>query len=197
MITQLRPPVLDQLGLEDALHDHLDSVRQDSGLDVSIRIDLAERLDPALETVLYRVSQEALTNIVKHAGAAHVWVSLEEDGDGVTLEHPRRRRRLPARGGAYARPGRTPRADRDAGARGDRGRKLDARVRAGRGDGRPRRLRRTGARVPRRSLSRQVSARIPAVTAAARITTTSSGARNRSAIAAAATPASRASNTYR
>ena len=45
MITQLRPPVLDQLGLEDALHDHLDSVRQDSGLDVSIRIDLAERLD--------------------------------------------------------------------------------------------------------------------------------------------------------
>jgi signal transduction histidine kinase len=86
MITQLRPPVLDQLGLEDALHDHLESVRQDSGLDVSIRIDLAERLDPALETVLYRVSQEALTNIVKHAGAAHVWVSLDEDGAGVTLE---------------------------------------------------------------------------------------------------------------
>jgi signal transduction histidine kinase len=86
MITQLRPPVLDQLGLEDALHDHLDVVRRDSGLDVSIRIDLAERLEPDLETVLYRVAQEALTNIVKHAGAAHVWVSLREDGDEVTLE---------------------------------------------------------------------------------------------------------------
>jgi signal transduction histidine kinase len=86
MITQLRPPVLDQLGLEDALHDHLDSVRRDSGLDVSIRIDLAERLEPDLETVLYRVSQEALTNIVKHAGAEHVWVSLGDFGDAVTLE---------------------------------------------------------------------------------------------------------------
>jgi signal transduction histidine kinase len=86
MITQLRPPVLDQLGLEDALHDHLESVRQDSGLDVSIRIDLAERLEPDLETVLYRVSQEALTNIVKHAGASHVWLSLGEDDGTVTLE---------------------------------------------------------------------------------------------------------------
>jgi signal transduction histidine kinase len=86
MITQLRPPVLDQLGLEDALHDHLDIVRQDSGLDVTIRIDLADRLDADLETVLYRVAQEALTNIVKHAGAAHVWVSLSESGDAVTLE---------------------------------------------------------------------------------------------------------------
>ena len=86
MITQLRPPVLDQLGLEDALHDHLDIVRQDSGLDVTIRIDLAERLDADLETVLYRVAQEALTNIVKHARAAHVWVSLSEAGNAVTLE---------------------------------------------------------------------------------------------------------------
>jgi signal transduction histidine kinase len=86
MITQLRPPVLDQLGLEDALHDHLDGVRQDSGLEVSIHMDLSERLEPDLETVLYRVSQEALANIVKHAGAAHVWVSLGEGGDAVTLE---------------------------------------------------------------------------------------------------------------
>jgi signal transduction histidine kinase len=86
MITQLRPPVLDQLGLEDALHDHLDIVRQDSGLDVTIRIDLAERLDRDLETVLYRVAQEALTNIVKHARAAHVWVSLSQAGDAVALE---------------------------------------------------------------------------------------------------------------
>jgi signal transduction histidine kinase len=86
MITQLRPPVLDQLGLEDALHDHVDSVRLDSGLDVSMSIDLPARLEPDLETVLYRVSQEALTNIVKHARAGHVWVSLREGDDAVTLE---------------------------------------------------------------------------------------------------------------
>src|SRR5207344_2807591 len=44
------------------------------------------RLEPDLETVLYRVSQEALTNIVKHARARHVWVSLGENGNGVALE---------------------------------------------------------------------------------------------------------------
>jgi signal transduction histidine kinase len=86
MITQLRPPVLDQLGLEDALHDHVDGVRLDSGLDVSMRIDLPTRLEPDLETVLYRVSQEALTNIVKHARAGHVWLTLREDAEAVTLE---------------------------------------------------------------------------------------------------------------
>jgi signal transduction histidine kinase len=86
MITQLRPPVLDQLGLEDALHDHVDGVRIDSGLDVSMHIDLPTRLEPDLETVLYRVSQEALVNIVKHARAGHVWVALRANGNAVTLE---------------------------------------------------------------------------------------------------------------
>ena len=86
MITELRPPVLDQLGLEEALQEHLEEVSHDSGLDVSMEFRLDERLDPELETVLYRVSQEALTNVVKHADAHHVRLSLEEWGGDVTLE---------------------------------------------------------------------------------------------------------------
>lgn len=106
LITQLRPPVLDHLGLEDALREHLESVRLDSGLDFTIQLGLKDRLDPDLETVAYRVSQEALTNVVKHAGARHVWVLLEERDDIVVLEigddgvgfHPERRSALGADG---------------------------------------------------------------------------------------------------
>ena len=86
MITELRPPVLDQLGLEEALQDHLEEIGHDAGLDVSMAFTLSERLDPDLETVLYRVSQEALTNVVKHAGAHHVRLSLEEANGDVTLQ---------------------------------------------------------------------------------------------------------------
>ena len=196
MITQLRPPVLDQLGLEDALHDHVDSVRLDSGLDVSIRIDLPERLEPDLETVLYRVSQEALTNIVKHARARHVWVSLRENGDAVTLEirddgvgfRPEEaptlvqdghlgliamRERVETIGGSWelqSTPGEGTVVRAVFGGKPDDAPPPEPALRT--------------ARAPRPS------------TAAARITTTSSGARSRSAIAAAARPASRASNTY-
>ena len=82
MITELRPPVLDQLGLEEALQDHLEEVGHDAGIEVSMAFELSERLEPELETVLYRVSQEALTNVVKHADARHVRLSLgEADGD--------------------------------------------------------------------------------------------------------------------
>ncbi len=198
MITQLRPPVLDQLGLEDALHDHLDIVRQDSGLDVTIRIDLAERLGADLETVLYRVAQEALTNIVKHARAAHVWVSLSEAGNAVTLEI--------RDDGVGFRPEEAPTLVQDGHlgliAMRERvetvGGTWELHSAPGEGNGRAghlRRERRAGGSAG--GLSPQEMARIAAVTAAARITTTRSGARNRSAIAAAATPARRASSTYR
>jgi two-component system sensor histidine kinase UhpB len=106
LITQLRPPVLDHLGLEDALREHLESVRLDSGLDFTIQLGLKDRLDTDLETVAYRVSQEALTNVVKHADARHVWVLLEERDDIVVLEvgddgvgfYPERRSALGADG---------------------------------------------------------------------------------------------------
>lgn len=86
LVIQLRPPILDQLGLEDALRDHVDTVGRDAGLECEMALGLGDRLDPDLETVVYRVSQEALSNVIKHAQAAHVWVSLEDQNGQVALE---------------------------------------------------------------------------------------------------------------
>ncbi len=70
LITELRPATLDQLGLAAALEDLVERVRHSAGVELTtdLRID-PERLDPELETVVYRLVQEALTNIAKHAAA--------------------------------------------------------------------------------------------------------------------------------
>lgn len=85
IVSRLRPPILDQLGLADALRQHVEAVRQGGSFDCQIDVRLDRRLDPDLETVLYRVSQEALTNVTKHAAARHVWITLEDGDGGVRL----------------------------------------------------------------------------------------------------------------
>jgi signal transduction histidine kinase len=77
LITELRPATLDQLGLVAALEDLVERVRHSAGVDLEtdLRID-AESLDPELETVVYRLVQEALTNIVKHAAASNAELKI-------------------------------------------------------------------------------------------------------------------------
>jgi hypothetical protein len=72
-----------------------------SGLDVDLRVDLAyeagrapTRHHPEVEAVLYRIAQEARTNIVKHAHAAHAWVDVNEHTAGGAAGRARRRRGL-------------------------------------------------------------------------------------------------------
>lgn len=86
MMSGLRPPVLDQRGLEDAIRDRAETIRQESGIECVVEASLERRLAPGLETVLYRVSQEALTNVVKHAGARRARVGLFRDNGTVILE---------------------------------------------------------------------------------------------------------------
>ena len=86
MMSRLRPPVLDQRGLEDALRDRAEAIKADTGLECTIQATLDGRLAPNLETVLYRVSQEALQNVVKHARAKHAQVVLGRDNGAVVLE---------------------------------------------------------------------------------------------------------------
>lgn len=77
MILALRPSALDDLGLPAALRAHADRVLTDTGIHFEIRSgDLARRLPPEIETALFRVIQEALTNVVRHSGAQRVSVSL-------------------------------------------------------------------------------------------------------------------------
>jgi signal transduction histidine kinase len=86
MMSQLRPPVLDQQGLEEALRDRAAAVEKDHSVHCEVDASLDRRLESDLETVLYRVSQEALTNVVKHAGAKRVRLSLHRENGSVALE---------------------------------------------------------------------------------------------------------------
>ncbi len=80
---ELRPPVLDDLGLCAALRRHVYDWGHHYGIAVSfeaVGLD-GVRLDPAIETAVYRITQEALTNVARHAHATRVGVVLERRGD--------------------------------------------------------------------------------------------------------------------
>ena len=82
IITELRPAALDELGLVPALTTLGQRVASTSGLEVSTEIHVDGRLEEELETVAYRVVQEALSNVVKHADATDVDVSVAiHDGE--------------------------------------------------------------------------------------------------------------------
>jgi signal transduction histidine kinase len=85
LMASLRPPTLDEVGLEAALRDHVGAFARRSGVTCSVRVDLDGRLDGELETVVYRVTQEALLNVARHAGAGRLWLELEGAGDRVDL----------------------------------------------------------------------------------------------------------------
>ena len=75
--SRLHPTLLSDLGLEPALDLYFQEVRRHSGLDIEFRmVGFDHRLDGDTETVLYRFSQEALTNTLKHSKAEHFWLSI-------------------------------------------------------------------------------------------------------------------------
>jgi len=87
LVWELRPTALDDLGLRAALANYI----QDWSLRVSVSVDLhtsgltTDRLASEVETTLYRIAQEALNNIAKHARAGHVEIILERRTDQVSL----------------------------------------------------------------------------------------------------------------
>ncbi len=91
LITELRPAALDELGVEPAVYALAARVAAVSGLEIETRVDLASgegqstrRLEAELESAIYRLVQEALTNAVKHADAQRAWVEIvETDGKVV------------------------------------------------------------------------------------------------------------------
>src|SRR6266508_3702214 len=86
-IGALRPLVLDQCGLVTAVHDLAHATRSRAALvDCSVSDRLGgERLDPDVETALFRVAQQALANVEQHAAARHVRIVLERSGAAVAL----------------------------------------------------------------------------------------------------------------
>lgn len=82
----LRPPQLDDLGLAAALRSHV--VRQAGVAGLAAHFDAAEapaELAPETETACFRVAQEALNNVLRHARARNVWVRLFESGERLCL----------------------------------------------------------------------------------------------------------------
>ena len=94
----LRPAMLDDLGLIPAVEAYLKDFAKQTGLQVNLKTDAGvEELDSTGRTVLYRIAQEALTNVVRHARATCVDVSLQkhdgvfsmviaDDGQGIVVD---------------------------------------------------------------------------------------------------------------
>lgn len=87
MVWDLRPTALDDLGLHVALSSYVANWEQHLGIPVQLHTSGmdGERLTPQIETALYRIAQEALNNIAKHAQAAQVAIVLERRADQVSL----------------------------------------------------------------------------------------------------------------
>ena len=86
-ITQLRPPVLAEMGLEGAMRDAIDHMRALTGLTIEADIQVpSEALDETEQTVVLRVVQEALQNVRKHASASKVTVAARPDDGTWVLE---------------------------------------------------------------------------------------------------------------
>jgi len=86
LITELRPAALDELGLEPALIGLCDRSQTVEGLVVHHRVELNGRLSPELESTIYRLVQEALTNVVKHANAEQAWITVREDDGAIEVQ---------------------------------------------------------------------------------------------------------------
>jgi signal transduction histidine kinase len=93
LAVELRPAALDDFGLVPALERLGETFSERSGIATVVQANVQERLSPEVEITLYRVVQEALTNVVKHSGAEHVSIvisnregsvaaTIDDDGRG-------------------------------------------------------------------------------------------------------------------
>jgi signal transduction histidine kinase len=100
LAVELRPAALDDFGLVAALERLAETFQARSGLETLVQANIDGRLPPEIEIVLYRVVQEALTNVIKHAGAEHVSIvlrsrngsvaaTIDDDGRGFVQEDVR------------------------------------------------------------------------------------------------------------
>jgi signal transduction histidine kinase len=79
LAVELRPAALDDLGLQVAVQNYVEDWIQQTGLEVDFHVSGADAPVPrAVEIVVYRVIQEALTNVIKHAEARHVGIVLRQ-----------------------------------------------------------------------------------------------------------------------
>ncbi len=86
MIYDLRPSILDDLGLAAAIRSYARETIEPQGVQVTMSMSgLNERLPSHIETAIFRIVQEALTNVLKHAGAARATVEVAQGDGGIQM----------------------------------------------------------------------------------------------------------------
>jgi signal transduction histidine kinase len=86
LVYELRPSVLDDLGLGPAVRSYVDTYVKPVGLEANVHIiDIGNRLAQEVETVAFRIVQEASTNVLRHAQARRVDVRLDRKGDSLII----------------------------------------------------------------------------------------------------------------
>jgi signal transduction histidine kinase len=86
LMTDLRPPVLDERGLAQALSDHVAAFAIRTKIVCDVDLDIERRLDRETETILYRIAQEALINVAKHSGAGHMFLRCQASDLEIMME---------------------------------------------------------------------------------------------------------------
>jgi len=85
--TELRPVLLDTLGLSAAIEWQVEEFQKRTGIQCEVVIDSADiDLDPDRSTAIFRILQESLTNVARHADATEVWVGFNRHSDKHILE---------------------------------------------------------------------------------------------------------------
>jgi two-component system sensor histidine kinase UhpB len=82
---RLRPRALDDLGLEPALRALAEDFSRQTKIPVAIEMDDPQGWAPEIALTLYRVAQEALTNVARHSGARRAWLRLVREGAACRL----------------------------------------------------------------------------------------------------------------
>lgn len=85
LATDLRPGILDDIGLAAAIEWQGKDFRERTGIEFSFHLDEELVLDEKRSTAFFRIFQESLTNVIRHAQAKHVSITLRRDGPNVVL----------------------------------------------------------------------------------------------------------------
>ena len=87
LVHDLRPSHLDELGLTPSIQHLIQEARRSNGIKINLDApDNTPRIDPLVETVLFRITQEAITNIIRHADIDHATIRLNFTPQHVSLE---------------------------------------------------------------------------------------------------------------